>query len=95
MVPNSASHLHARAMGLPLMQPNSRAIYGLETANAPISSSALVEFDFRNPETGEIDKDTNVHEATRRLPAAILQSDLFLRDDGVVENTCSGPCDPE
>ena len=95
MVPNSASHLHARAMGLPLMQPNSRSVYGLEPSTAPVNSSALVEFDFRDPDTGEVSQDIDVHEATRRLPAAIEQSNMFLQEGGMIENTCSGPCDPE
>jgi hypothetical protein len=37
---------------------------------------------------------TEVHEGIRRTEAALSQMDRFLRD-GIIQNTCSGPCDPE
>jgi hypothetical protein len=99
-VPNLASHLHARALGLSLLTPSPRAIALLPTATAPFDGSAMVEFDFGIkplPDAKAIPPvdDTKAHEAVRRLAAAKEQLDRFLRPDGKIEATCQGPCDPE
>ena len=98
-VPNLASHLHARALGAVHLQPAPRPVYGLAPASGPASGHTLVEFDFgveapdALPQPG--DKANAVHEAVRRVPAAIEQMDAFLRPAGVVTHTCQGACDPE
>jgi hypothetical protein len=38
--------------------------------------------------------DTPAHEGVRRSPAAQEQLDRFFHADGMVEQTCDGPCDP-
>ena len=97
-VPNLATHLHARALGVPHLQPSPRPLPLLPTAPFP-SESGLVEYDFgveppdvyatlRGPETP-------VHGALRRLEATKAQIDAFLRPDGTIVNTCDGVCDPE
>jgi hypothetical protein len=100
-VPNLASHIHARALGLPLLQPAPREIPALQTTAGP-ATSAIVEFDFgiEPPLPGDIAtpgeiESNQVHEGVRRLDAAITQIDAFLWPDGQITHTCAGPCDPE
>jgi hypothetical protein len=99
-VPNFASHLHARAMGIPLLEPANRSIPALESGEGPLPS-ALVEFDFGVPEPlpGTVatpsTEETEGHEGVRRLDAAKEQLDRFATEGGEVEHTCDGACDPE
>jgi hypothetical protein len=96
-VPNIANHLHARLLGLPLIQPSPRQLWNLVPADAP-QPSGLVEFDFQ-----EVPKDAyglpsggnQVHGGQRELKASMQQIDRFLRPGGVVEWSCDGVCDPE
>jgi hypothetical protein len=100
-VPNLASWHHARALGLPLLEPSPEPIYGLEAVTAPHDGSALVVFDFgiAEPRPGTIaDLDwpsNDVHEGVRRTVAGQAQANAFLAPDGLVLATCDGPCDPE
>ena len=95
VVPNITSHVHARALGIPIMSPTNRDIFAIEQSPAPIQGSAAVEYDFIDPETGEVPDGVNVHEATRRLPASIQQLGSFFQPKGLILNTCDGACDPE
>jgi hypothetical protein len=96
-VPNIANHLHARLLGLPLIQPSPRQLWNLVPADAP-QPSGLTEFDFH-----EVPKDAyglpsggnQVHGGQRELKASMQQIDRFLRPGGVVEWSCDGVCDPE
>jgi len=99
-VPNLASHLQARSLALPTLEPAPRTIPGIDTASFPYDGSAIVEFDFDLDELpGEKalppTKDNGVHEGVRRLEAAKEQLDRFLVPDGKIEQTCDGVCDPE
>jgi hypothetical protein len=99
-VPNIASHLQARSLGLSLLQPAPREVPGIDTIDAPHDGSALVEFDFgTDPLPGitatPAGTDSEAHEGVRRLPAAQEQVDRFLRPGGLIEHTCEGVCDPE
>jgi hypothetical protein len=100
-VPNLAAHLHARALGIPLLEPGPRTLAGIEPKPAPMDS-ALVEFDFGiNPwpdaeaRPPPLDPSNKVHESVRRLPAAKEQIDRFFRPGGKIESICEGPCDPD
>lgn len=100
-VPNLASHIHGRAIGVTHLTPAPRTIPDLPAADGPLSTSALVEFDFHVPEPipGTVaippEEGNEVHEGVRRLDAAIQQIDAFLRPGGLIQNFCDGPCDPE
>jgi len=99
-IPNIASHLSARTLGLLHMQPAPRTIPLIETAPSPIQGSAITEFDFGiSPLPGEIAippaQDNPVHEAVRRLEASKAQIDQFFQVNGSIVNTCNGACDPE
>jgi len=98
-VPNLATHLHARALGLSHLEPVPRDIAGLEKVAAPFDGSALVEFDFGvDPLPEEAcppAEESGVHTTVRELEAAVDQIDLFCNPDGAIEATCDGICDPE
>ena len=73
-VPNIASHLHARALGLTHLDPAPRAIAGLPSDPGPLPSG-IVEFDFGIDPLPGIEalpapEDNEVHEGVRRSPAA-------------------------
>ncbi len=101
-VNNLASHLVARAVGVPLFDPSPKPIWGLPTVSAP-ADDALVVVDFKLDPAKEpgvlcrvptqADKN-NVHEGVRRHPKIKQQIDLFFSDKGQIENTCAGPCIP-
>jgi hypothetical protein len=99
-VPNMASHLCARIIDLPMLAPAPRAIPGLSELAGPLPS-AMVEFDFHVPEpypghfAVPAREDTESHEGVRRTTAGQAQIEAFFRPDGMVENFCDGPCDPE
>jgi len=98
-VPNLATHLHARVLGLGLLEPAPVEIFGLPLETAP-AASALVAHDFgidlstvelaRPPESSN-----GVHTEVSRLKATRLQIDAFFQPDGQIEHTCDGVCDPE
>ena len=100
-VPTLAAHVHARAMGLALLQPAARPVPGLPDAPAPHAGSALVELDYgvEPPLPGDYAEppvaETPVHEAIRRSPEVAEQMDHFLRPNGQVINPCEGSCDPD
>jgi hypothetical protein len=96
-VPNLGSFLHARLVGVSLIEPSPVAVYGLATTEGPIGAG-LSLYDFGidlsvydqfqpSPENNE------VHESVRLEPAALEQLGVFLRE-GTVTHTCEGPCDP-
>lgn len=93
-----SAHMHARAMDVPHLLPAPRPIYGLVSSEGPLES-AIQEFDFHiDPEPGveaEAPATDNVaHEGVRRLSAAILQKDRFLRPDGEIRDFCNLDCTP-
>lgn len=99
-VPNLATELHARALGVPVAVPAAVRIPGLATAPYPIDGSALAVYAYSvDPFPGILaipPTDPNeVHEGQRELRAAQMQVDAFLRPNGKIESFCDGVCDPE
>ena len=100
-VPNLASHLAARTLGVKLLEPAPRTIPFIDSVDAPSDGSAIVEFDFGVPEplpgteATLPDVSTGVHNGLRALDASMRQVDRFLRPGGRIEHTCDGICDPE
>lgn len=107
-VPNVGAAFAARSMlddtgaMLPLMSDATHTSpfipYGLPTTSGPVESALTVylipatpvlPIGARTP-TG----DTPAHEGVRRSPAAQQQLDTFFHPDGMVTQTCDGPCDP-
>ncbi|MBL8955883.1 MAG: hypothetical protein JNK82_34230, partial [Myxococcaceae bacterium] len=100
-VPNIAAHLHARLLGLKQLEPAVPASWGLEPVATPTRESVQTVYDHGVElralyEKAEPSPTGNaVHEATRRVPAALQQLGAFFgaRDETV--NFCLGPCDPD
>jgi hypothetical protein len=95
-VPNLGSFLHARLIGVPLVEPSPVAVPGLEGTEGP-AAAGLTLFDFGidpdiydQPQPAE--EDNEVHEGVRLQPAALEQLATFLAD-GMVVHPCEGPCD--
>ena len=85
-VPNLASEQAARTMGIPLLTPTSKGVWGLDTvtgADAPGSAMVYFNFDRELGVEGNVppDEDSDVHGDQRFLLAAQLQIDAFLRPD--------------
>jgi hypothetical protein len=90
-VPNVATALHARALGLVQQLPATREVPALPHQEGTLDGSALVQFDFQLPEPlpGTVadlpTQDNPVHEGVRRDTSGRQQVDRFLRPDGKVE----------
>jgi hypothetical protein len=95
-VPNLATFMHARYLGLAEIAPTAQAIFGAQPVNAPAASSAITVFDFGIDQhvyelpSPPLDKDP-VHEAVRVLGTALAQMNQFYTD-GTITNPCGGPC---
>lgn len=96
-VANVPSEYEARTVGLPLLTPSPREVYGLETTDGP-AESALAIYATGAPPLAPGTRDpgdgAGAHEAVRRTGAAMDQIAEFVRN-GQVVHMCDGPCDPE
>jgi hypothetical protein len=98
-VPNLATELYARTLGLPLLSDSPLDVRGLMKQPGPLPS-ALTVWDLHEeaPPSGNVpapvDSPNKVHTELRALTAVEDQIDHFERT-GEVISTCSGVCDPE
>jgi len=96
-VPTLGAHVQARSWGASLVEPASRAVWGLEERTPPFEGSALVEFDYGYEEPEECvpsEEKTDTHEGPRREEAGQAQIRDFL-EEGTVAHYCDGACDPD
>jgi hypothetical protein len=97
-VPNVATELHARALGLVQQSPVTRPVPGLLAREGEVDGSALVQFDFKLPEplpgtVADLPPQNNaVHEGVRRDAESREQVNRFLMPGGKVEAVCGGVC---
>lgn len=95
-VSHLASEIQARSLGIPSVAPSAFPGFGIPELEAPFDGSAYVPYDVGGAAVPDVNLPPNiengVHEAVRRLPAAQMQIDAFLRPDGVVQNFCPGAC---
>lgn len=99
-VNNLSSHILARTLDLPLLEPAPRPIWGLRSVTAPVHD-AMVVVDFhlatepgiycRIPTADEMN---DVHEGVRRNTKIKQQLDLYFQPGAMIQNTCGGPCSP-
>ena len=100
-VPNIATDILARAIGVKQMEPSFYAITGLEAATSPAQDSTVSQYrldgwDMPLPPAGNVapNKDNDVHHAMNFLPNCHLQiAELFLQGDSV--QYCTDTCDPD
>jgi len=100
-VPNVATRAVVRTLGLPLLDPPIAPVFGVMEAQAPLDS-AYTQWDSHPmpppglynvpPDEGKGWMGYSAHEAIRRIPQLIDQLNAFLRPNGQVTQTCSGPC---
>lgn len=97
-VPNMASNIAVRTLGLPILTPSPVEPWGVETTAGP-AESALVYYDVGAPpvSTSNIPADppNDAHGQQRGIDAAQRQIDAFLREDGMIQNFCDGDCGPD
>ena len=97
LVPNAASDIAARTIGLPLLVPSPYTPYGMETTMGP-ADSAYVIYDMGvepTPRGTAAPSNNDTHEGVRRTDGFIQQLDAFFRPDGQVQSFCDGACDPD
>jgi hypothetical protein len=97
-VPNIASDIAARTMGLSHLGPAPYVPWDIESGEGPLDS-AYVIFDMgvEPLPAGCVaaDRDNAVHEGLRRLASVQAQLAEFFRPDGRVQVVCDGVCDPD
>ncbi len=99
-VPNLATELEARTLGLPLLSDSPLEIWGLSPADAPLASALTVWDTHEEPPPegnnvgASLATENSAHNDIRALPALVEQIDVFFRT-GEVTSTCDGVCDPE
>ncbi len=98
-VPNLASFLHARALGVAQAMPAPVSVFGLARVADADAPSSLTVFDLHVDTTGYAEgkpiSPNIVHEGVRVNPAALRQIGAFMKPGGVIVHACDGPCDPE
>lgn len=100
-VPNVATEILARALGVAQIEPANEAVWGLESVSSPTLRSALSQYKMAGwdqplpPVTNRpAETDNGVHAGVSLLPNLHLQiAKLWL--DGAVEQFCAGPCNPD
>ena len=100
-VPNLSAYMQVRTAGIPLMLPSPVEPFGVETvADGELSESGLVIYAIPGvtpapPGTRSPGGNNDAHEGVRRAVEAQEQIRRFTAIDGMVEQTCDGPCDPD
>ncbi len=93
-VSNLAAEIQARTLGMELLTPSAKDVWGLETTEGG-SENAIAFWDLVRdppPETNATPaEDNKVHGDIRKHPLNQEQTDTFLKT-GLVENPCDGPC---
>jgi hypothetical protein len=94
-VPNLATRVVVRTLGLPVLDPPVEQVFGIESASAPLDA-AYVQWDIHGVDLSNGNTpptmDNVVHQNVRKLPALIEQLRAFFRPDGQITQTCNGPC---
>jgi hypothetical protein len=100
-VPNLATRLVARTLGLSLLTPSVEPVWGIEQKAGPLDS-AYSQWDalpmpppgpYNVPPTEGLGwMGYSAHEAIRRMPQLIDQLSKFFQPNGQVVDTCGMPC---
>lgn len=95
-VPNFASLLHGRMIGVPAVGPQPVPLFGFDEVDGPHEGSGLATFDLGvDPSFAALAEppaeETIVHGSLRGRDAVLEQMRGFLQD-GVIVHPCDGPC---
>ncbi|WP_146155844.1 hypothetical protein [Enhygromyxa salina] len=97
LVTNFGTHVMARELGIPQLEPIVRPVFGIDEVAQPYAGSALIEYDFGLPPIPltnvPMTAGSDPHGALADVPNALYTVEQFLRT-GVVESFCNGVCDP-
>lgn len=97
-VTNYGSHIMARTIGLPLLTPAPRSVFGLDEVGPGHVGSAMIEYDFGLPpiplDNVPMTQGDDPHGAIWQQPQGHQSLFLFLRS-GQVDSYCDGACDPQ
>ena len=101
-VPNIATRLLARAMGVRQLTPAVDPVFGLTGVTSPGEVSALAQYElpanlmrYTAPETNLVPTtDNGTHSEAVSLPSALAQVRALL-ETGSVEQRCTGSCNPD
>lgn len=99
-VPNLATYLHARAIGIPVLEGSAYEPWGLTSATLPAPSGLVVhDFGVEAPLPGTyadgVVQMNEVHGGVRESAAHQAQLDAFFSQSGQIPTACDGVCDPE
>ncbi len=97
-VTNYGSHVMARTIGVPVLTPAPRSVWGLQEVESGHVGSAMIEHDFGLPpvplDNTPMRDGSDPHAVLWNYDAGIDELEHFLRT-GEVVSFCDGPCDPE
>lgn len=98
LVTNFASHLMARTIGVPLLTPGPREVWGLEEVESGHMGSGMIEHDFGLPpiplDNVPMREGSDPHGVIWSYAVGIDELEHFLRN-GEVMSFCDGVCDPD
>ena len=95
-VPNLATRVLVRTMGLPQLSPANETVCGVTAMDGPLDA-AYTQWDVQPTPYPPLDNvppasGNPAHDAIGKLPQLIEQLRRFFRPDGRIEQTCSGKC---
>lgn len=97
-VTNYGSHIMARTIGLPLLTPAPRSVWGLDEVTSGHTGSAMIEYDFGLPpiplDNVPMQQGQDPHGRIWQQPQGHDTLFEFLRT-GQVHSYCDGACDPQ
>lgn len=100
-VPNIGALLHARTLGIPLLDPSPLPVPLLQSVASPTKGSALALFDMGvdlrhvYEQAQPADDENAVHLGMRNLRGAVDQLVAFFGPDDEIASFCDGACDPD
>jgi hypothetical protein len=100
LVTNIATEIVARTMGIDLLGPSAKSVWGMPAKNGPLANGVMVFDEHPKPMPSDLNLTPTVengtHSGVNKNPAALRAVEQFLLHDQIVQ-TCGGatpaPCD--
>ena len=100
LVTNIATEMIARTLGLDLLGPAVKDVWGMPAKSGPLVNAITVYDEHPSPMPSDLNeppsKDNGTHSGVNRNPSALRQVEAFLLQDQIIQ-TCGGatpaPCD--